>query len=404
MATEIMKNKYWANGFFLTVAIMLWLSIISFGSSKYADEGDHARLIHRLVNGNYKMLSSITTIPGYHVVIATIASLTGGTSTGQMRLISLILSLLSIGAFYLVAGKLDAAADVPPKILQYVFFPISFLYFPLIYTDIFSLLLVLLAFYFALSRKYQWSSIFSLLALAVRQTNIIWVFFLWTYTYVAENGFSFSPKKIYAHMRKSPGYAVVVALFMIFIWLNKGVAVGDREMQQVGFYMGNIYFFLALVGILFLPATLFSIMKDWRVIFKKNVVFGAAIGMLLAVLFVVFRPVLHEYNFKPGFLRDIILLLAYHRFVWIYAGVIFLGCLTLALMKFRKMSFLIFPFAFASLIPSMLVEQRYFIIPLVFILLFRKELGTKIEYINALYFILLSSGLTYMVLKIGIFF
>lgn len=399
---KIGKREYWMFGFLL-LAVLMWLGIALLGSDKYFDEKDHARQISRFMRGNYSVRADITTIPGYHLVIATVADVFYKPSIQQIRLISFAFSLISIWVFFLLAKKFNAE-DPYTRTLQFVFLPISFFYFPILYTDIFSLLLLLTAFYFALSKKYTLSSLFSLASLTVRQNNIVWIAFFFIYTYISENGFSFSLKKLSDHIRNGFGYIVTGILFLVFVWFNNGVAFGDQVNHQVGFYTGNLYFFLTIVGVLFLPSTIVSLMRMDRTFFKKQVIFGVISGFILACLFLFFPPEIHEYNLKMRFLRNIILSFAYHQYIWVYACAIFFGCLTFGLMKFKKQMLILFPFTIAYLAPSLLVEQRYLIVPLVFILLFRKETSPKTEYINMLYFLSLSAGLVYMLLKLEIFF
>lgn len=396
------RKKYLVLGF-LMIAFLMWVSIIFLGSSKYVDESDHIRQIHRFMKGNYHTMSTITTIPGYHIVIATVARIFGDPAPEQIRLISFVFSLISIWIFYLLVKKLNIQ-DPFIRTLQYVFFPISFLFFPLLYTDIFSLLLILVTFYFALSKRYTISALFSLFALAVRQNNIIWIVFLWFYTYILENGFSFSLKKIFAHIRNGAGYIVAGIIFLLFVWFNNGVAFGDQERHQVGFYMGNIYFFFVIFGVLFLPITLSSLSKINRIFLKRRIIPGILVGLVIASLFLIFPPEIHTYNLKMNFLRNIILSFGYHQYVWVYAFAILFGCLSLSLMTFEKEFLLFFPFIVTYLVPSLLIEQRYLIIPMVLMLLFRKETNLKVEYANMIYFLLLSLGLVYMLLKIEIFF
>jgi alpha-1,2-glucosyltransferase len=403
MTGNVGRTDYRIFGFFLLLALLLWGGILLFGDNKYADESDHIRQIHRFMKGNYQVLPNLTTVPGYHAVIAALAAPFGDPAPKQIRLISLALSLLSIGMFYALAKKLRVE-NPQTRTLQFVFLPISFLYFPLLYTDIFSLLLILVAFSFVLSGRYALSAIVSLAAVAVRQNNIIWVAFFWAYAYVAENGFSFSPKKICDHVRRGAGYVAVAAVFLLFVWINGGVAIGDQESHRFGFYMGNLYFFLAVVGVLFLPLSLASFRTMERARLKKRVLLGVMVGMVAAGLFLLVPPEVHEYNLKLKFLRNIVLSFAYHEYAWAYALAILFGSMTLSLMRFGKESLSLFPFVVVSLLPSLLVEQRYLIIPLVFILLFRKGAHPMGEYATVAYFLLLSSGLTYLLLEGGIFF
>lgn len=402
MLNKIKEKKYWVASLLL-IAVLIWVGIIFLGDSKYADEGDHARQISRFMKGNYNVMSQITTIPGYHAVIAFIAKVLGHSFSQQLRLISLAVSLFSIWIFYLLAKKLQAE-NPSVKMLQFVFLPITFFYFPFLYTDIFSLLLILIAFYFTISKKHSWAALFCLASLLVRQNNIIWVAFFAAYGFVADNGFSFSFKKALEFVRKGYGYFVVVILFLLFVWLNGGVSIGDRERQQVGFYLGNIYFFLVLIGVLFLPVTLAAVGKINKIIFRKRVIFGILAGLVVAGLFWFFPPQIHEYNLKLKFLRNIILSFGYGQYVLAYAAAIFWGCLSLSLLEFEKKAFLLIPFTVAALVPSLLVEQRYMIVPVVLMLLLRKEKSLKVEYGLVAYFFMLSAGLVYMLLKIEIFF
>ena len=389
---------------FLLIALIVWVSVIFLGNNTYADGSAHIRQIHRFIKGNYHLMSQITTIPGYHITVAFIASFFHHLNARQIHLISLALSLITIPIFYLIAKKFQAKNSLL-KTLQYIFFPLTFFYFPLLYTDIFSLLIVLIAFYFVLSKRYWLSSLFSFLSLLVRQTNIVWVVFFWVYTYILENKFKLSLNLIFSHLRRGIGYVITSILFFLFVLINHGVSIGDRVNQQIGFYMGNIYFFLFLSGLLFLPIIIGTYFKKpTKFIFKKNIIWGIIIGLILVLLFI-FSPLkIHKYNLKMSFLRNIILSFAYHKYAWAYAGSIFIGTVTLALMKFKENSFILFPFIFICLAPSLLVEQRYTIIPMVFILLFREELDFKSEFIIMLYFFLFSIGLEYMLLYLEIFF
>jgi len=292
--------------------------------------------------------------------------------------------------------------------LQFVFLPISFLYFPLVYTDIFSLLMVLLAFYFSLEKKPKLTALFSLGAVLTRQTNIIWVLFIWLYEFVSAFGFSFSWKNCLTYLRQSFGQLLVFFAFTVFVFANKGIAIGDTKSHQAGLFLGNIYLFLALAGLLFWPFLLSALKKIDRSKLERFLIFGVGIGAIFALSFAFFPPALHIYNLKLTFLRNIILNGAYHQYTWAYVLAIFVGYLTIFLMKFEKQALLLFPLTFLVLAPSFLVEQRYAIISLVLLILLRKEEkekdDEKIQLFMVFYFLLLSLALMYMLLKMNLFF
>ncbi len=379
----------------------MWLILIYFGHSHYVDESLHNRQINRFLNGNFEILSSLTTIPGYNLSIAAVSFLLGRPSSEWNRVISLLLSLPSVWVFLSVSKKLNARLP-RIKTLQFLFLPISFFYFPLIYTDIFSLLMILLAFNFSLSKKYNISAFFSLASILVRQTNIVWVVFIWVFDYIQSNGFSVSREKIFHFVRRTAGYILIFVSFLVFALANKGIAIGDKGNHPIGIYRGNLYFFLFLTAVLFLP---FLISAIRRPTWKKygNFFIFSGTGALAAFSFAFFPPVLHDGNLKMHFLRNIVLDLAYHQSSWIYALAIFLGFFTFYFMNFKREYYILFAFIAASLLPSFLVEHRYSIVPMVFLLLLREQTDRRTEISLVFYFLVLSLALLFMLVRTNIF-
>ncbi len=316
---------------FLGLALLMWLMAIYGGDSSYADEKTHLRQINRFLKGNYYLLSDLTTIPGYHLTIASVVSGAGFfidlSATREIRLVSLFISIASIWIFFLISKQLGIKNPYL-RTLQFIFLPISFFYFPFIYTDIFSLILVLVAFYFLLKKRYNSSAFFIFLSLLVRQTNIVWAAFFWFYIYISDYGFAFSLNSFKKHLHQTIGYICTGSLFGLFVFLNHGISIGDRTNQQVGFHLGNVYFFLVIACILFLPLTLISLVSLFKIKTRKiklhrGLILNIIAGGLIAVSFVFFIPALHMYNLKMRFLRNIVLQQAYHQYIFLYALAIF---------------------------------------------------------------------------------
>jgi len=402
---SVMTKKTWLFIFFLSIAFSAWLSIIFFSINRAdVDEKVHYRQISRFVKGNYEILPNLTTIPGYHVVIALFSKIGGYHSLEKTRIISLALSLITIWVFFIISKRLKVN-DPHIKTLQFMFLPISFLYFPLLYTDIPSLLFVLIAFYFSIKKQYYLSALFSLVAILTRQNNIIWIIFIWTYNYVSIYGFSISMAKIIAYLRLTIAHIGIFAAFALFLFFNHGVAIGDKTNHVAGLYLGNIYLFLAITGLLFLPIIITSTFHKINLCkTKKFLAFGLGAGFLLASSFVLFPPQLHNGNLKLTFLMNIVLKYAYGEYAYLYAIAIFLGCIFIFIAKIEKTNLLFLPFAALYLAPSFLVAQRYSIIPLVFLLLFKKETDKKSELVLLVYFLILSLALIYIVFNTAIDF
>ena len=402
--SKLTKNK-WGFLFLLGLAFAVWFFILLTSNNHFGDETVHHHQIKQFFKGHYTILPELTTIPGYHLAISSFSNVFSDPTLQNFRLVSLLLSSFSIWIFYFIAKKLQTG-DPFIRTLQFIFLPITFLYFPLLYTDIFSLLFVLLAFYFTLKKQFKLSALLSLLSLLIRQNNIVWIVFIWVYGYVSSAGFAFSRKTLIEYFKNTFEYFFVFLAFFVFVFFNKGIAIGDIEGHPTGFYLGNLYFALALTGFLFLPFLLTSLAK-FNFAKRKTFLFGAILlGILIAASFMLFPPAIHPYNLttlKVHFLRNLILQAAYHQNMWLYGLVIFAGFLTLFLLKFEKKNLLLFPFSVLVLLPSFLVEQRYALISFVFLLLFYKEENSKIEKVTIFYWLLISLGLTYMILNLNTF-
>lgn len=398
----IKNNKEFA--LVLLIIFSLWVSIIAFGSKRYADESYHYRQIRMFHAHKLEMGKGLTTIPGYHVLlVAPTFILFDDLSLFKIRLLTFPLALLIIPVFFLLSRKISPAHHLE-RTLTLALLPVAFVYYPLIYTDIFSALLVLLSFYLSLKKKYHWAALISILSICVRQQNIVWHLFIWTYAYVSLYGFSFSFKNIFSYLRSTIGFFIGIISFAIFVKINGGIAIGDKGHHQLGLYMGNVYFFLALAGILFWPI-LIKKLFEWKKIFRNNFFWIALISASLISLSLFFYPPeLHKYNDSPRFIRNIFLTFVYAGHLKLYTALVFLGTLSLISISFHKLRhYLIYPFTVLCLLPSWLIEQRYTIIPFLFILLFRKEEGPKTERFMQLYFLMLSALLTLLILKTKLF-
>lgn len=169
---------------FLTI-IILSISLISFLLIKdkylFVDEGIYYKLIVKAASLQFTpLLDETPSLPGYAISIGIIDHFIG-LSKQASRLATTIFSLLSVLIFYLIAKRIDSKMS-EIKTLQYFFFPILFVFFFLLYTDVYSLLYTLITFLLVLKRRYFWAGFFGFLSLLIRQNNIIWLgFFLRLY-------------------------------------------------------------------------------------------------------------------------------------------------------------------------------------------------------------------------------
>jgi len=382
---------------FLVIALILfWHAPLK------VDEQDHYPQTVSYVNGDYAKPYLISTLTTYHAVLAVISKVAGGiTSIKFFRAINLLFALIAIFIFGKICVNLKKEMT-EVSMMQFAFFPIIFPYFFLVYTDILSLLMVLAAIYFLVRKKYQWSGLFSIFACAVRQDNIIWLGFFFILTYADEYGFKFRIKDLFQHLLKLWTFLAGLILFIIFVIINKGIAVGDKSMHPAfSFHLGNIYFFLFLFFFLFAALNISNFNKIVLLIKKRKLIIAGIVIFYLLFIFTFSND--HPFNYQWGdyYLRNAVLI--FFTSSWIHKTVFFIcaayAILSLCVTEFRNKNFyLLYPFTFLFLIPSWLIEQRYYFIPFTLFLLFKKEDKKWVEWSTLALFVF-ASGLFYFVIR-----
>ena len=403
---------------FGTILILMVQSVcfflISGNNFLMVDEYYHYQQIISFTRGQNILTEGLSIVPGYHVVVALVASFLKWNNLFQIRLIAYLFNLLSILIFYLVA-RVISRKEAGIKTLEYSFFPIIFPFFPLVYTDIFSVLVVLLALLFGLKKHYFLSGVLGIGSLLIRQNNIVWLVFV--------NLLIITRAR---NCRQSLVFIVGYLFFVIFAIRNHGIAVGARQEQQLTLtHFGNLYFFLFASFILFLPlilAKFFKIIKAYIKFISEGPVAPRKILRIYGVnasqtQFGVYSerkrgaprlapPILigfavylltfensHPWNQYPYFLRNRILILATQSF---WSKSIFFIPIVIAVFFFAKSFlhkrryYLLYPFTFFYLLPLPLIEVRYYFLPFTLFILFRKREALFAEYATVVFYLFAS--------------
>ena len=396
------KKKIFVFLFILLVFSFAFLFIMNKGL--LVDEEAHYLQIKRALNWDFGVYNIITVIPGYHYFFAFLGWIFGIDSIRGIRFFNLVVGLISISVFLLIGFRISRNLGLI-KGFQYAFFPILFPFFFLIYTDVLSLLLILLSFYFVSIRRYNFAGIFGILSFFVRQNNVVWLGFIMVFVYFDRyDKIDFG--KIKDLLRECWTFILGIVIAVIFFILNKGFAFGDRNMHEGGIYFGNILFALFLFFFLFLPLNIFNFKKIIGFVKKKNWIL--LVILFLFIIYMKFFIVNHPYNFiaPDYFLRN--MMLGYFNAGLFIKSLLFLpiaySFLSLWVTELRRKSFyLLYLFSFLFLSPSWLIEQRYYLIPLSFFILFKKEESTFLENCTiALYFT--ASILLFYFIGIGKYF
>ena len=142
------------------------------------DEPIHLSQVLRFVRGEGGMHPWLTTFPTFHWLASWIVRALGSESTSTVRLASTMLGILVVPAAWFVARARFDRAVSRARAFGVAFLPILVPYFFFIYTDAAALAALLAAVAAAERRRWLLAGAFGLLAVALRQTAIVWVAWL----------------------------------------------------------------------------------------------------------------------------------------------------------------------------------------------------------------------------------
>ena len=376
----------------LAAGVAVYLALRPLG--RYSDEIHHYRQIRSFCDGDFTLNPRITTIPGYHVVSAAVGRMTGDCSAERMRLVNVVIGALSVAAFF---AAIRAAGSQAPlaRTLQYFFLPILLPYHFFIYADSISLLANLVTMALLLRGRFALAGLAGTLAILVRQTNVVWLALVGAVALFDGGGVRNSRLPLEAWLRRVWPALLGLVAFAGFVLWNGAVAVGGRGAFAAGVHTGNLFLFLALYFVLFLPANL-------NALGRRAARFATPWPWLLVlgayVLFLATFRVDHPFNKFEGFLRNEMLsavatnAVAKHAFFACAAA----GLVSLYVTRLRRPSlYLIYPLALATLFPLRLIEHRYGLPAFVMLLVCREDDPPAVEAAGVGLSILLSGILLY---------
>jgi alpha-1,2-glucosyltransferase len=341
-----------------------------------ADEGVHVPQITSFMSGSWETNPFLAMIPGYHVVMAGLMSVSGLSSMGAMRGVSALFGVAAALVFFLIRRRLGDDDALMSAALFFVF-PLFYPYYFLVYTDIFSLTVVLLAVLSAMHGKHLLAACIMTLSLAARQNNVIWAAFLAAYAAwpaFAEKGVDARPKLRNAFISALP--YVLPALAFVAYWRWNGtiafsarIAGGHPDLALHG---GNVWLALFLFVVLF-PR------EAWRGIqsFTSAVRIRPWLAVIPLGLAVWTRMHGNGDNqaFQDYFLRNAFIAFVAHGSARVcFCILVALAACSIVFTRFRdQRGLLVYPFSVVCLASSVLIENRYSIVPFALWMAFRQE-------------------------------
>ena len=369
----------WAGFAFLYLAI----GFLAAGAKPISDEIAHYVHINWFDHGKFQVAGDILTVlPGYHAISAAILWATDLRTLAAARWLNALYGVLAIAAFHWMRrndfGKSDAAAT-----LQFALLPILFPYNFMVFTDVLSLAFVLAAGAATLRRRHAISGALMIVALCIRQTNVIWLpLYAWL-ALLPDRGFTVpSPRLLLA--RTWP-YAIGICLFVAYWFWNGSISFSKAQSTMhpdLSIHVGNVYFTLFMCALLF-PLHVLTGLKPFAAEVRARPWLAALPLAGFALFWALFR-VDHPFNqvAEPWMVHNHILLLAQSAWWW-KAGfglIAVTAACGLASTRLRPASaWMLYPLTLIALGSSWMVEHRYALVPIALWLVFRERKDEKIE-------------------------
>lgn len=345
------------------------------------DEGLHADQIFAFAKGDFRLSPALAMGPGFHLVLAPLVTLFKIKTIQDLRLLAFLVNLPALPVFYWFA-KTVSPKNAALKLLQIGFLPLVAYYTVIIFTDIFSLSLVLACITLILKKKFNLAAIAGSMSLVVRQSNIIWVFFALVLGYAEHYGWAFSESNLTGYIKKVWLFGIVLSGFLIFVIVNRGFAVGagTKEYSSLAINFNNIFLLILTCGILFIPEVLSAAIKFFR---KRNRKVLPAVFVAVTLIALATYTNNHPWNQTDYFIRNrIAVILTWN--LWAKIAAFFLVITTLMHLKLTtgKAIPLLYFFAAASVIPIWLIEPRYYMVALVLFLGLRENVSKTATFIS----------------------
>lgn len=383
----------------------------------FIDEKFHVPQTIQYCSGNFfHWDQKITTLPGLYVFAALILGPFKLCTTTHLRLINLLLTFTNLWLAYLILKKQwEKSKNDDNSRFVYVlflgawniaFFPPLFFWFFLFYTDVFSVTLFLLMLLCHVHKKDKTSAFVGALAVCVRQTNIIWVAYAGIERGLDSiellnkkqkftdslNIFSCA-KSLFAlfkvKIKRGVGlkffklffkpfvwHLLVLLIFGVFVIYNDGIVIGDRNFHKPTIHVVQIFYFSIFVLTFAWPYLLSYVSRPFVLLSDH---------LIIATIFSIGVIVHQNTLIHPFLLADN---RHYSFYVWknfMNRYQLFKYCLVpvyafslYAILKsmshLRKLSLVTLVICVCSvLIPQLLLEPRYFIIPYILYKLQMKE-------------------------------
>lgn len=370
-----------------TACLVLLISIVTVLINKeidapYMDEVFHVRQTQKYCDGKFKEWDpKITTFPGLYVISSVLGHFVGSCELSVLRSINMFFLTACIPVFYRLSKLLDHK-NPWSMAMACTLFPLHFFYSSLFYTDTASVFFTFGALLFGLLNNRFLRFLFSVAAVSVRQTNIVWVAYIAGFCLLKQQQpKSFSQGRLLLNMvRSAPSAAweilLLLVLFAFFLIKNGSVVIGDKQHHAPILHWVQPLYFVGYMSIAFAPvcwtlrALRFSLESVSKHPFRVCIV-GLIMCFLISNFTYVHPFILADNRHYVFYIwRRIVNYRPWSRYalvaIYLHAG----RCMHAALRENSAVSLLLYTGGTVLvLVPAHLLELRYFSTPALLLVL-----------------------------------
>ncbi|NTW75828.1 MAG: hypothetical protein HGB34_02905 [Candidatus Moranbacteria bacterium] len=366
------------------LSFLIALSIFFVDPGARADEGAHLRLIKMLHSDTHASLGNITNVPGFHHAVTVVTrSLEPVFHFGEYPKRSTIRIIVYIlfGPAFIVSlfGLSRALYSSTSAAMSSLTFPVIFPFIYLVYTDIPALTFIIAAIWAHLLRRNHLAAGLIAVAFLMRQDAIIWIiplFVLSCESIVRDANWRKPDMEIFLRLlRVNATYIIVGILFVGFLVMNGGVAVGDKSAHPSSYLgLGNFYYFLMISTVLFAPLLIGRVSHVCSLLYRRWRIIVPALFFGWFIFLSTFATN-HPYNGDPRFLHNLPILFlrtgtGAFVFGYLLAAYAVLAFLTVRFIRHRNLVFA--GTAIVAMLPHWMLEPRYSMAAFLFVpILFR---------------------------------
>jgi len=257
--------------------------------------------------------------------------------------------------------------------------PFAWFYSHLYYTDTIATLALLAVYMYQKEGKISRAGIAGIVAVGMRQTNIVWLFGFSVLEVFVRNGTPKSVNEFLSRISKLWLQIFTGILFAIFLLYNKGsIVLGHHKYHNSSLHCAQINYFLLALGGLIWP--IFFNKKFWKFFLSFSSTFVSLLSVLAAEYGTIAHPFVLSDNrhYSFYFFKRIV---SSHRMV---RSVIIPAVVTIVwnalrigienplsgITKNAKAGRMVFIFCvLVTLVPTPLIEFRYYNLPIIFCLM-----------------------------------